>query len=140
MANGKKRSVRQLRVGEQLRHVLAELFANGNFRDPDLAGKSITVCEVQVSADMRNATCTFYLLEDQKENWLLMHSVERLHFYAAIGSKVRLRYMLKLTFVNDNTFEYATEIDRLCLTQVSLGIWQGKCFWEDKNESAEPKR
>lgn len=114
MANGKKRSVRQLRVGEQLRHVLAELFANGNFRDPDLAGKSITVCEVQVSADMRNAT-VYVLPLGGSEGKLVVDALSRAASFlrSELGSKVRLRYMPKLTFVNDNTFEYATEIDRL---------------------------
>lgn len=114
MANGKKRSVRQLRVGEQLRHVLAELFANGNFRDPDLAGKSITVCEVQVSADMRNAT-VYVLPLGGSEGKLVVDALSRAASFlrSELGSKVRLRYMPKLTFVNDNTFEYAAEIDRL---------------------------
>ena len=93
MANGKKRSVRQLRVGEQLRHVLAELFANGNFRDPDLAGKSITVCEVQVSADMRNAT-VYVLPLGGSEGKLVVDALSRAASFlgSALGSQGGVRY------------------------------------------------
>ena len=54
--SGKAPSQRQLRVGEEIRHVLAEMVARAEFRDPDLAGQSITVTEVRVSPDLRNAT------------------------------------------------------------------------------------
>ena len=46
---------RQLRVGEELRHLLAELLERGDMRDPDLRGASITVTAVDVSPDLRNA-------------------------------------------------------------------------------------
>ena len=47
---------RQLRVGEELRHLLAELFERGDMRDPDLRDASITVTAVDISPDLRNAT------------------------------------------------------------------------------------
>ena len=53
---GKAPSQRQLRVGEELRHVLAEILGRGDLHDPALAGKSITVSEVRPSPDMRHAT------------------------------------------------------------------------------------
>lgn len=49
-------SQRQLRVGEELRHIVAGIFQADRLHDPDLAGKSITVTEVRVSPDLRNAT------------------------------------------------------------------------------------
>ena len=49
-------SQRQLRVGEEIRHLLAELLERGNMRDPELRGTSITVTAVDVSPDLRNAT------------------------------------------------------------------------------------
>ena len=48
-------SQRQLRVGEDVRHILANLLERGEVRDPDVAGKVITVTEVSVSPDLRNA-------------------------------------------------------------------------------------
>ncbi len=53
---GKGPSQRQLRVGEELRHALAEILGRGDLHDPTLAGRSITVCEVRPSPDMRHAT------------------------------------------------------------------------------------
>ena len=49
-------SQRQLRVGEALRHALAEILARGELRDPELAGLQVTVTEVRVSPDLRAAT------------------------------------------------------------------------------------
>src|SRR3546814_13737232 len=49
------RTQRQLRVGEELRHALSALLARGELRDPHLAGISLTVTEVRVSPDLKNA-------------------------------------------------------------------------------------
>ena len=49
-------SQRQLRVGEELRHILSDVLAHGHFRDPELDGVNITVTEVRVSPDLKNAT------------------------------------------------------------------------------------
>ena len=53
---GRAPSVRQLRVGEEIRHCLAAVLNRGDLRDPDLRGVSITVSEVRLSPDLRNAT------------------------------------------------------------------------------------
>ena len=62
---------RQLRVGEELRHLLAELLERGDMRDPDLRGASITVTAVDVSPDLRNATAFVMPLGGQDEPRLL---------------------------------------------------------------------
>ncbi|MGE0419949.1 MAG: ribosome-binding factor A, partial [Acetobacteraceae bacterium] len=49
-------SQRQLRVAEEIRHVLAAVFARREFRDPDLASAEITVTEVRISPDLKHAT------------------------------------------------------------------------------------
>ena len=54
--SGRAPSQRQLRVGEELRHALAQMIARTEFRDADLAGQPVTVTEVRVSPDLRNAT------------------------------------------------------------------------------------
>ena len=54
--HGRAPSQRQLRVGEELRHALAEVLGRGDLRDPGLSGVSLTVTEVRVSPDLRNAT------------------------------------------------------------------------------------
>src|SRR3546814_19875674 len=50
------RTQRQLRVVEELRHVLSQVLMEGHFRDPDLVGMSVTVTEVRVSPDLKAAT------------------------------------------------------------------------------------
>ena len=47
---------RQLRVSEEIRHVLSQVFLRGEFRDPDLADAKLTVTEVRISPDLKNAT------------------------------------------------------------------------------------
>ena len=49
-------SQRQLRVAEEIRHVLAGIFTRHEFRDPELAGAEVTVTEVRTSPDLRHAT------------------------------------------------------------------------------------
>ena len=49
-------SQRQLRVGEELRHALSAILSRGDLRDPDLYDVSVTVSEVRMSHDLRNAT------------------------------------------------------------------------------------
>ena len=56
MAQHKQPSVRQLRVGEELRHALAEVLGRGELRDPELRGRAITVTEVRASPDLKRAT------------------------------------------------------------------------------------
>ncbi len=64
-------SQRQLRVGEELRHLLAELLERGEMRDPELREASITVTAVDVSPDLRNATAFVMPLGGQDEKRLL---------------------------------------------------------------------
>jgi len=54
--SAKPRSQRQLRVGEEIRRALSEVFTRGEVRDPVLSGRSITVTMVQASPDLANAT------------------------------------------------------------------------------------
>ena len=53
---GKHASQRQLRVGEELRHALSELFVRGDLNDPELSEVSITISEVRISPDLTKAT------------------------------------------------------------------------------------
>ena len=107
-------SQRQLRVGEELRHLLAALLERGEMRDPDLRGASITVTAVDVSPDLRNATVFVMPLGGQDEQRLLA-AMRRAApwFRAQIGERAGLRYAPELRFEIDRSFDEADRIDAL---------------------------
>jgi ribosome-binding factor A len=108
------RSQRQLRVGEEMRHALAGLFMRGDIPWPHgLTGMpDVTVTEVQVSPDLKNATVFVMPLGGQK----LQETVRALnhivgHFRHEVAQVITLRYTPKLRFAADNSFTYAQRID-----------------------------
>jgi ribosome-binding factor A len=114
MPKKRERSVRQLRVGEELRHILAEILARGDLRDPDLVGRSITVSEVRVSPDMRNATAFVLPLGGGDED-VVVTALGRAATYLRneVGRKMHLKYLPQLSFVRDISFDTAQDIDNL---------------------------
>lgn len=119
--SGRPPSQRQLRVGEQVRHVLSELLARGEVRDPDVADHSITVTEVRVSPDLRNATAFIIPLgninaagPDVVTETIIAGLRRAAPFLRGrIGKELRLRYAPQLTFVRDDGFDRAARIDAL---------------------------
>ena len=107
-------SQRQLSVGEELRHLLAELLERGEMRDPDLRGASITVTAVDVSPDLRNATAFVMPLGGQNEERLLA-AMRRAApwFRARVGERAGLRYAPEIRFEIDRTFDEADRIGSL---------------------------
>jgi ribosome-binding factor A len=105
---------RQLRVGEELRHLLAELFERGDMRDPDLRDASITVTAVDVSPDLRNATAFVMPLGGQDETRLLA-AMRRAApwFRAQVGERAGLRHAPEIRFEIDRTFDEADKIGAL---------------------------
>jgi ribosome-binding factor A len=107
-------SPRRLRVGEELRHVLAELLLRGDLRDPDLAGRSITVTEVRMTPDLRRATAYVLPLGGTEEQSTLAGLARAGGFLRReVGRRLRLRYVPELVFEVDATFDRAERIDRL---------------------------
>ena len=113
------RSQRQLRVGEEIRHALATLFMRGDIPWPHgMTGMpDITVTEVQVSPDLKNATVFVMPLGGQK----LAETVKALnhivgHFRHEVAQVITLRYTPKLRFSADNSFTYAQKIDDILHT------------------------
>ncbi|MBI1209601.1 MAG: 30S ribosome-binding factor RbfA [Azospirillum sp.] len=105
-------SQRQLRVGEELRHVLAELLQRGDFRDPELRNLNVTVTEVRMSPDLRNATAFVTPLGGGQ----IGETVALLRKAAAflrgqIAHAVQLRFAPHLSFEADTTFDYAERIE-----------------------------
>ena len=114
MITKRERSVRQLRVGEELRHILSEILARGDLRDPDLVGRSITVSEVRVSPDMRNATAFVLPLGGGEED-AVVTALGRAAAYLRneVWRKLHLKYLPQLSFLRDTSFDTARDIDKL---------------------------
>jgi len=105
---------RQLRVAEQIRHVLAEVFARGGFRDPDLATAQVTVTEVRIGPDLKHAIA-FVARLGRSDVEVLMPALKRASPYlrGEVARSLRLKYAPDLSFQPDTALEYAMKIDRL---------------------------
>ena len=109
---------RQLRVGEEIRHVLSGIFARAEFRDPELAGVLITVTEVRISPDLKNATA-FVARLGRSDVDELLPALRRAAPYlrSQLASSMRQQRMIpQLSFQPDEALEYASHIDRLLHT------------------------
>lgn len=106
-------TVRQLRVGEELRHCLAGVLGRGDLRDPALRGQTITVSEVRVSPDLRAATVFVSALGS--EIGPILSALERAapFLQAQLAREVHLRYLPRLAFRRDESFEEAERIESL---------------------------
>jgi len=105
-------SQRQLRVGEALRHALADVLARDMLRDPDLAGVSITVTEVRVSPDLKQATAYVMPLGGGDPAPVLDALGRAAPFLQGEASRaVRLKFTPRLRFAADRSFDYADRID-----------------------------
>ena len=107
-------SQRQLRVGEEIRHLLAELLERGNMRDPDLRDATITVTSVDVSPDLRNAIA-FVMPLGGKDTDRLLSALRRAApwFRARVSEKAGLRSAPEIRFQLDRTFDEADKIGAL---------------------------
>ncbi|HEY4133633.1 MAG TPA: 30S ribosome-binding factor RbfA [Alphaproteobacteria bacterium] len=105
-------SQRQLRVGEELRHALVHTIDRAHFRDPDLMGVSVTITEVRVSPDLKNATAYVTRLGGENVDSLVA-ALKRAAPYlrGQIAKAVKLRVVPGLTFAADTSFDYASYIN-----------------------------
>ena len=107
-------SQRQLRVGEELRHLISNALHRETFYDHILESKNITVTEVDVSPDLKNAKVYFMPLGGEQKTEVL-ESLNKIKGYIQklISSDIRMRQIPRLNFVIDTTFEYASKIDNI---------------------------
>ncbi|OYD86182.1 ribosome-binding factor A [Azospirillum brasilense] len=111
---GKPPSQRQLRVGEEIRHALAELFRRGDFHDPELAELNVTVTEVRISPDLRNATAFVTPLGGGPMDETLSALRRAAPFLRGqIARAINLRHAPTLSFEADTSFDYAGRIDAI---------------------------
>lgn len=110
-------SQRQLRVGELVRHALSEILLRGDFPEPAMREQSLTVSEVRMSPDLRNATCFVMPLgggEEERNEAILAVLAEMAPVLGhEVGRRVKLRFTPRLSFRNDDSFDEALRIDRL---------------------------
>ena len=103
-------SQRQLRVGELIRRVLADLLMRGDLHEPELSGRSITVGEVQVTPDLRRAVVYVMPLGGAgRETVLAALTRARGELRHALTQEVRLRHMPDLDFRLDESFDRMDE-------------------------------
>ncbi len=107
-------SQRQLRVGEELRHALAWILERGEVRDPDIKGVCVTVTEVRVSPDLRNAI-VFVLPLGGGETEAIVTGLTRARPFLRrqVANAVRLKFVPDITFRADKSFDEASRIDTL---------------------------
>jgi ribosome-binding factor A len=111
-SGAKAPSQRQLRVAEEIRHVLAGIFLRGEIRDPDLADVQITVTEVRVSPDLKHATAFVTRLgrSDIADKLpALRHAAPFLR--RQLAHALRLRYAPEVSFQPDTSLDYAMHIN-----------------------------
>jgi len=102
---------RQLRVGELLRQALSDIIMRGDLYHPDLEGRSITVSEVRVSPDLKNATLFVYPLGGGETDTIKAAMEEHGDYIRRqIGKKVYLKHTPRLHFKVDDSFEKAQKV------------------------------
>lgn len=108
-------STRQLRVAEEIRHVLAGVFTRAEFRDPELAGVVLTATEVRISPDMKHAT-VFVSRLGRSDVEVLLPALRRAAPYlrGQVAQAMRAqRAIPDLHFQADTTLDYAMKMDAL---------------------------
>jgi len=107
-------SQRQLRVGEAVRHALAEVLSQGDVHDPVLVGHLITVPEVRMSPDLRLATIYVMPLGGRDEEAVLAAlDRNRRYLRGAIARKINLKFAPDIRFRIDERFDEAERIEKL---------------------------
>ena len=108
------RSVRLLRVGEQVRHVLSDLLARGEVHDETLAKHMVSVTEVRMSPDLRHATVFVKPLLGEDEAVVLKALRTNTAFLQReVAQRIRTKYAARLKFLLDESFDEGSHIDRL---------------------------
>jgi len=107
-------SQRQLRVGEMLRHALAQILARSDIRDPDLDGVSVTITQVKPSPDMRYATVYCAPLGGQNTDRIIAALNRHKGFMRGeMGHMISTKFTPDLRFVEDQSFAEAEKIENL---------------------------
>jgi ribosome-binding factor A len=108
------RSVRLLRVGEQVRHILSEILQRGDVHDDVLATHMVSVTEVRMSPDLRHATVFVKpLLGEDEEKVLKALRTNTAYLQREVAARVKMKYAARLKFLPDESFDEGSRIDQL---------------------------
>tara|TARA_B100000941_G_scaffold280048_1_gene246095 strand:- start:241 stop:639 length:399 start_codon:yes stop_codon:yes gene_type:complete len=120
-------SQRQLRVGELVKQNLGELLIRNEAKIPNLNSKFITVTEVRMTPDLKTARVYVIPLGGNDTREIVKILTEYSHLVRkALSKRLHIKFLPKLTFVEDNSFEYAEKIEKI--------------IKKNKNDNKEKKR
>ena len=107
-------SQRQLRVGELVQQALGQIFLRDEAKVPILETKNITVTEVRMSPDLKNARAYVIPLGGKNAEKVVNILSEFSHLIRkALSKKIDMKFLPKVSFVSDKSFDYAEKIERL---------------------------
>ena len=107
-------SQRQLRVGEALRHALADILFRNDIQDPDLAGVSVTITQVKPSPDMRYATVYCEPLGGENADVVIKALNRHKGFLRGeMGHRLTMKFTPELRFVEDASFAEAQKVETI---------------------------
>ena len=113
-ATPETRSVRLLKVGEQVRHVLSELLLRQEVHDDTLAAHSVSITEVRMSPDLRHATAFVKpLLGADEDDVLKALRSNTAFFQREVARRVKTKYAARIKFLADDSFDEAARIEAL---------------------------
>jgi ribosome-binding factor A len=108
------RSVRLLRVGEQVRHALSDILMRGDVHDETLQKHLVTITEVRMSPDLRHATAFVKPLLGKDEAVVLKAlRTNTAYLQSEVARRVNTKYAARLKFLADESFDEGSHIDRL---------------------------
>ena len=107
-------SQRQLRVGELIKQSLGQIFLRGEAKVPTLETKNITVTEVRMSPDLKNARA-YVIPLGGKDTEKAVNALTEFSYLIrkALSKKIDLKFLPKVSFIGDKSFDYAEKIEKL---------------------------
>ena len=107
-------SQRQLRVGEMIKQSLGQIFLRDEAKVPTLETKNITVTEVRMSPDLKNARAYVIPLGGKDtENTVDVLTKFSYLIRKALSKKIDMKFLPKVSFIGDKSFDYAEKIEKL---------------------------
>ena len=112
--NGRTLSQRQLRVGEMIKQALGNIFMRGEAKLPNIETSNITVTEVRMSPDLKTAKAFVLPLGGKNANEII-EILKEFSFIVrkTLSKKISMKFLPKLLFIKDESFEYAEKIENL---------------------------